>query len=154
MRIPDISPNPPLTETMLLEVERTLGVKLPESYVSLMRLWNGGPWDYHVFPLSKYPDPKNDWLKWEEIEVRGLAGVSNYSGEHYSIAGSPYTIEDWGLPKGLVLLEYLGSMWIALDYSESLDPKVVLVESDKGRKVHLGDDFSQFIGRLVAVTYD
>lgn len=93
-------------------------------------------------------------VRWEEIVVRGLAGINNDAGEDYSIAGSPYTIEEWGLPKGLVLLEYLGSKWIALDYSESLDPKVVLVEPDKGRKVLLGDDFSQFLGRLVAVTFD
>ena len=154
VEIPDTSPNPPLTDDLLGEVERTLGVKLPASYVNLMRRWNGGPWESHVFPLSRYPDPGNHWLKWDEIEVRGLAGISTDSGEHYSIAGSPSTIREWGLPKGLVLLDYLGSKWIALDYSKRPDPSVVLVEPDEGRKVFLGDDFGQFLGRLVPVKYD
>ena len=154
MEIPDTSPNPPLTDDILAEVERTLGVKLPASYVSLMRRWNGGPWENHVFPLSRFPDPENDWLKWEEIEVRGLAGISTDSAEYYSIAASPCTIKEWGLPEGLVLLDYLGSKWIALDYSERSNPGVVLVEPDEGRKVVLGHDFDQFLGRLSPVKYD
>ncbi|QPG04605.1 SMI1/KNR4 family protein [Salinimonas marina] len=39
------SENPEVTASLIEEVEIVLGVKLPESYISLMKKWNGGYFD-------------------------------------------------------------------------------------------------------------
>ena len=50
--------HPPLTEEMIEQAERLLGVKLPDDYLELLRIQNGGCTQEFVFPAPTTSDPE------------------------------------------------------------------------------------------------
>jgi len=58
-------------------------------------------------------------------------------------------IEEWNLPKDLVLLDGDGHTWIALDYSDrKVEPSVVLLESESNTCITLAKNFEDFIALI------
>lgn len=130
---------PKLTDRMLAAAEARLGVKLPESYVELMRVQNGGVPVDQAFPC----DIKTDWAD-DHVPVQQIYGV----GEE-GILQSPYLIEEWGLPKEIVVFSGDGHMWLAMDYrTVESEPPILFVDADNERIVPIASSFADFLTGL------
>src|SRR5579862_289337 len=98
---------PPLTDEMVATAEATLGVKLPEAYLDLLRQINGG---FTRFDLLSHPN-----LPEEAADFTTLPGIGydvGLDGAH----GSNYMVEEWEYPEGLVYLSGDGHTAFCLDY--------------------------------------
>jgi hypothetical protein len=137
---------PPLTDELVKDAERKLGVKLPQSYLDVLKIQNGGSLRYDTYPTpvpTSYAD--------DHVSVDYLMGIGN---SDEGIEDSPYYIGEWGLPEELVLLCGDGHWWVALDYRQcgpEGEPSVVYVdvECDPIEDVQLAPTFSVFLDGLV-----
>lgn len=134
----DIEELEPLNDTIIEEVESKLGVKLPSTYVELMREKNGGTLSYNEFHHKKLPEG--------EILVDSLRGIALEDG----IGENDYLIEEWELPKELILLSGDGHSWVALDYrnSDGNNPPVCYIESERRKSIKIANDFEGFLSGL------
>jgi hypothetical protein len=144
--------NPPLTDEMLAFAEATLGVRLPEDYVSLLRIRNGGRTnsDDELYIGLKRPtryEPDSRGLEFPEMNGIGPPDREMRVGA-YDILMTPDMIAKWELPAGLVLLDGDGHTWFALDYRKEATPRVIWIESTDGEEVEVGRNFSDFLRRL------
>ncbi|MCA9173450.1 MAG: SMI1/KNR4 family protein [Planctomycetales bacterium] len=134
---------------MVADAEKELGIRFPASYVEALRLKNGGAILGNLVRLPKQDIPQHlrPYVDHGHISVRGINGIG---ASHTSVLTTPYLIEEWGLPKNLVLLDGDGHWWIAFDYREpTSNPPIVFVESDSGDTLRIADDFATFFDSLV-----
>jgi hypothetical protein len=142
---------PPLTTEAVRAAEATLGYKLPESYLRLLRVRNGGNPRFCCYPT----EVRTSWAE-DHICITTLFGVGferGIDGEHES----RYMIEEWGYPDvGIVIADTpsAGHDTVMLDYSEcgpQGEPRVIHVdtESDEPVITVLAPDFETFIAGLV-----
>lgn len=104
--------------TTLTMVENHLGVKLPVSYIELMRTQNGG----RLFRNSIQQDQLN-------IRVDYLLGIGGKLDEGILI--TPYMIMEWGLPNNIVLISGDGHSWVCLDYRDNKEnPCVSFIDTE------------------------
>lgn len=121
----DVGVQPPLTDEMLRTAERVLAVRLPESLVELLRVENGGIVndEFNAFPSPRPTSWAEDHLPFAEVMGIGHAHQddvrrgSRYS--HRGILDTPYLIQEWEMPNGLVPLSGDGHSWICLDLSRA-----------------------------------
>jgi len=103
---------PPLTDDMVADAERLLGVRLPVALIELLRVQNGGivadAWDR--FPTSA-PTSWSD----SHVPFETLGGIGRTEGT-LSLLDTPYLVGEWDLPSPVVLLTGDGHCWVALDY--------------------------------------
>lgn len=124
------------TETTLTMAENRLGVKLPVSYVELMRTQNGG----RLFRNSIQLDQLN-------IRVDHLFGI----GEKLDggILITPYMIKEWGLPNNIVLISGDGHSWVCLDYRNNKEnPYVSFIDTEENIDIKLANEFKDFTNIL------
>ncbi|MBI1891264.1 MAG: SMI1/KNR4 family protein [Burkholderiales bacterium] len=133
------------------EVEALLGVKLPQSYVDLMRRQNGGYVEERLIsPLAEVPQEMKYYIGDGYVSVGSIAGLNPRPGAHGSITQTTYMVDEWDLPKGVVLLDGDGHTWIALDYRQAKEnPPVIFLISDSGRHINIAKDFSDFLDRMI-----
>ena len=131
-----------LNDEMILEAEQILGVKLPDSYIKLVREQNGGSLLFDSCPTTV----PTSWAD-DHVNVHCIMGI----GEE-GILSSSFYINEWELPEGLVLLCGEGHWWIALDYRNTKEnPPVIFVDSEWGQELfilELAKDFTEFINKL------
>ncbi len=131
---------PPLTVQSVKLAEEKLQVTLPSSYTELLKQQNGGYITYNAFPT-------NIPTSWSEnhIHVEHILGI----GEENSILDSAYLIEEWDLPKDVVLISGDGHSWVAFDYRKRKEnPPVIYIESDDLLIIKLADSFDEFLDGL------
>ncbi|SFE90267.1 SMI1/KNR4 family protein [Spirosoma endophyticum] len=137
--------HPPLSEDIVSKAEEILKVKLPASYITLLKLQNGGYTKGFQFPIEQ------GIIDMDEIPLEQLYGIvldpSIKSSQN--ILDSNYLIEEWGLPPDQVLISGNGHWWITLDYRSGKDPKVSFLDMDLNVELVLSETFSDFIERLV-----
>ncbi|MFF4330701.1 SMI1/KNR4 family protein [Streptomyces sp. NPDC048387] len=143
------SVQPPLTDEMVREAERLLGVTLPSALLDLLRVQNGGDVaaDHDAFPTSR----PTSWSE-DHVPFDGLMGIGRCDGTT-SLLDTPYLVEEWGLPAPLVLLAGDGHCWIALDYrtcGRDGEPSVTWFETDLDTELVLAADFRSFVEGLTA----
>lgn len=130
----------PITTEMVEKAEEELKVKLPESYISLLKEQNGGYISYDSFPTN-FP---TSWAD-DHINIDYIRGV----GGEESILESEYLIEEWGLPKKVVLISGDGHTWIAFDYRNTDEnPPIILIDHDGEEITELAPDFESFLNEL------
>jgi hypothetical protein len=145
------SPGPPLTPEAVLAAEAALGYKLPESYLRLLRIRNGGHPRRRFYPTLV----KTCWGT-NYVEIETVYGVGSEKG----IEGvSPALIREWDYPAvGVVIACTLtaGPHVVMLDYSEcgpGGEPLVIYLETvGSGRPPNvlvLAPDFETFARGLV-----
>lgn len=124
------------TEDDLKKVEEKLGVKLPASYVELMKVHNGGDLAYSMLQSGKLPDG--------EVEIDTIYGIDLEDG----IGNSPYLVEEWEMEKGLVVFSGDGNYWLAFDYRDEKaeEPAIVYFEDEKPKKI--AKNFKLFLKKL------
>lgn len=130
----------PLTNKMVEEAEDKLKVKLPYSYISLLKKKNGGYLNYDSFPISV----PTAWAE-NHIHVDHLFGVE----ENKGILQSAYFIEEWGLPKDIVIISGEGHSWIAFDYRETKeDPPLIYIDTESEQIIEIARNFDAFLNWL------
>jgi hypothetical protein len=137
---------PPLTDEALYEAERTIGRALPRELVHLLRIQNGG-YLRRDLRAHQSPEPTSwaaTWVPFDQCFGIGTDGMA--------LTDTPYLLEEWGLPGGLVLLSGDGHAWIALDYRSASGgdpPSVIYVDADSGLEVLLAPSFRVFVEGLI-----
>ena len=129
-----------LTDEMIEMAEKAFGVKLPAGYLNILREQNGGYLQYESFPTSV----PTSWAD-DHINVDRIFGIGKDSG----IMDTAYLIEEWSLPKDVVLLSGDGHTWVALDYRKTREnPPVIFIEVDDEKVIELASDFDAFLSGL------
>lgn len=129
----------PLNIEYVSSIECKYGIKLPESYVNLLKEQNGG-----YITRSIIPEYIND------ITVTRLSGIKGNNDD--VLEESDYYINEWDLPKNILLLAGQGHWWICLDYRDINDndePRVSYIDSEMKRDLVIADSFEEFIKILV-----
>ncbi|MFD7015768.1 SMI1/KNR4 family protein [Streptomyces sp. NPDC059928] len=139
----------PLTDELVREAKRVLGVTLPTSLLDLLWVQNGGSVaaDHDAFPTNRPTSWSEDHVPFDD-----LMGIGRRDGMT-SLLDTPYLVEEWGMPAPLVLLSGDGHCWIALDYrarGRDGEPSVTWFEADHDAELVLAGDFRSFIEGLTA----
>lgn len=138
---------PSIAFEMVSQAERSLGVKLPESYLELLQISNGGFLRYSFFPT----DQKNSWHD-GFVEISDIQGIGYPDGLDSEL-GSKYLCEEWGYPENMVYLSGDGHTGFFLDYricGPSGEPSVAWldVEEEPTVDIQLAATFSDFLSCL------
>ena len=143
----------PPSDDQIIEIEKELGYKLPESYIWLMKQHNGGIPVNTCFPT----DEPTSWAE-DHVAITGIMGIGR--DKNCSICGnlgSRFMIDEWGYPDiGVAICDCpsAGHDMIFLDYREcgaQGEPKVVHIDQECDYKItHLADCFEEFIRGLVS----
>ena len=146
--------DPPTDEVVAL-VERELGYKLPESYIELMRLQNGG-----IPRLTNHRTKEPTSWSHDHIANHGIHGIGR--DRRYSLcgeAGSQFWVETWEYPPiGVYFADCpsAGHDMVCLDYracGPTGEPTVVHVDQEGDYKiVHVAETFESFIRGLEDVS--
>ncbi|WP_197494058.1 SMI1/KNR4 family protein [Lewinella sp. 4G2] len=122
--------------------EQELGVDLPELFIDLLKVQNGGYTKGFAYPMTI----ETSWSK-NHIPLYELFGIDLYHGPGNSsnILYSTYMIEEWGLPEKQVLLSGDGHWWITLDYRKSTIPSVNWIDCECSEDIHVANNFTDFI---------
>jgi hypothetical protein len=143
--LPWDKPFPPLTDEVIHEVEDKLGVKLPESYLEVMRARNGG-----LLRFARYLAPTG--YDWKCIGVEKFEAIS-FDTIFKSTWNSKILSEIWGIPLKLVVLSSDGHRHVALDYRSSPPdsaPSVIFLDDVEPDKVFwLAPNFETFVDSLL-----
>ncbi|AUS79708.1 1,3-beta-glucan synthase regulator [Actinoalloteichus sp. AHMU CJ021] len=146
----DYYTGPPLSNDMILHAEDSLGLRLPEGYVSALSIRNGGVLKRRCFPTEF----TTSWAA-DHFEVRALLGVGGTWGiDSSSGLGSADSIAEWGYPDvGVVICDMPsgGHDVVMLDYSQSGpygEPSVAYVDEDRIPRTVAGS-FEEFLARLI-----
>jgi hypothetical protein len=130
----------PLSDEMIQKAEKSLNVKLPSSYIGILKEQNGGVIQYDSFPSSL----PTTWAD-DHIHVDHLLGI----GEENGILKSHYLIKEWGLPDQIVLISGSGHTWIALDYRETgEEPSILYIDIELEQFIELAPNFEAFLNGL------
>lgn len=130
----------PLLNAMVASAEEKLNVKLPNSYIKILKQQNGGCIKYDAYP-STVP---TSWAD-DHVHINHNLGI----GEKNSILESEYLIQEWELPRNIVLLSGDGHSWIALDYRKTNEnPQVIYIDCEANQQVKLANSFDEFLQGL------
>jgi hypothetical protein len=143
---------PPLTDVMVAEAERVLGVALPAALIELLKIQNGGAVQkgHRAFPA-----PPNHWSS-NHVPFRHVKGIPALGPcppitDATTLLDTPYLIREWDLPEPVVLLYGEGHFWVALDYRNGhpqSEPRVVWIDNEIGDELALAPNFRAFIEGL------
>jgi SMI1/KNR4 family protein SUKH-1 len=120
----------PLTDAMIRAAEAKLGYKLPEAYLQLLRVKNGGSPSRQCFPTGR-----SGWAD-DHVRIISIRGVGFPRGIDSHYQGSRFMIEEWGYPDvGIYLADTpsAGHDGIMLDYREcgpEGEPCVIHVDTE------------------------
>ncbi|HDX9710454.1 SMI1/KNR4 family protein [Bacillus cereus] len=139
----------PINDELIKKAEEVLNVKLPESYINLLKEQNGGTLRLDVHPTSK----PNSWAD-DHVNVSGLYGIS-FDENESSILESRYLIREWEMPENIILLSGDGHTWIALDYRNVAEnPPVIFIDNEFEEIIELAPNFERFLQNLTTYEYD
>lgn len=140
---------PPPTDEEISNAEKRLGYKLPESYIALTKLKNGG------IP-NKTCHPTNEPTSWSEdhVAITSIHGIHNIAEE------TEHAVDNWGYPAiGVVICDCpsAGHDMLFLDYRdcgpqmEKGEPSVVHIDQECDYEItFVADNFEGFILGLVS----
>lgn len=146
------SSNDDVNSLMVNDVEMLLAVKLPQSYIELMKEWNGGflQEEHQILVDGIIPEKLNYYLGEKLWALSAVAGISTDIKNSEGIVCVTQTAREWGIPEGVIAFDGDGHTWIAFDYRRSpIEPKIIFIESDELIYYDLAENFSAFISRLI-----
>ena len=141
---------PPVTDEMITYAEQYFQVKLPKSYIELLRISNGGILKRQYLDIREIEGP----IKEEEfIYFDRLLGIvppelkQTLSGT--SIVDTQYLKEEWGIQQeNIILIGGDGHYWIALDYRLSEEPRITYIDTENASECLLFNHFDEMIEHL------
>ena len=131
---------------MVAHAQTLLDVCLPEDFVSLLRIQNGGSTIGFVFPTQQRTSWAEDHVPLDELYGIGPAEVSSRAQD---ILDTEYLTREWGLPPKQVVIAGDGHWWITLDYRAGAVPSVVFVEVEAADALQLAPTFQEFLSGLL-----
>lgn len=139
--------NQALTDEIVIQAERQLSVKLPETFIKLLKVQNGGYTKGFAFPMQT----KTTWAE-KHIPFNELFGIilDENSDSGHNIMQSSYMTKEWGLPDKQVLLTGDGHWWITLDYRLNDNPTIRWIDCECGEDIHVANSFDEFYNGLVS----
>lgn len=130
----------PLSDENIKKAEKKLKVKLPYSYINILKQQNGGYIKFNAHP-SAVP---TSWAD-DHVNVDHIKGI----GEENGILESSYLIEEWGLPQNIVLFSGDGHSWVAFDYRKTKEePPVIYIDVESEQIIELAPNFNTFLTGL------
>lgn len=141
--------HPPLTEEMILIAESQLKVTLPASYITLLRIQNGGYTKGFAHPMKQ----RTTWAD-DHVPLHDLAGIVTDPDHRtaQNLLDTEYMTKEWGLPERQALLSGEGHWWISLDYRNCQVPSVVWLDVDNDQDIQIANTFDEFLRGLVLRT--
>lgn len=137
-----------ISDFYIINAERELCYKLPESYIELIKMFNGGYVKKNCFPTKT----KTTWAE-NHIAISNIMGIG---GENDIVEVTKSMICEWEYPDiGVVICDCpsAGHDIIMLDYREcgkQGEPKVVHVDQEWDYNITLlAEDFEHFIKGLM-----
>jgi hypothetical protein len=139
--------NPPLTDKMIIQAENELGVKLPDTFLDLLKVQNGGYTKGFAFPMTI----KTTWAA-NHVPLTELFGIvlDKELDSAHNLMQSDYMTREWGLPEKQVLLAGDGHWWITLDYRHGNTPSIRWIDRECGEDIHIANSFDDFYNGLVS----
>ena len=141
------------TDSDIEEVERILKIKLPSSYVQLMKKWNGGYFlsEHQVLIKGNVPKKLNYYLGVGFWSLGALSGISTGMANTDSIVYTAKIAHEWGIPEKVIAFDGDGHTWLAFDYRDSClsEPKIIFIESDDLLFFDIADNFTEFLKLLI-----
>lgn len=137
--------HPNLTAEMIEIAEERLHVKLPQSYITLLSIMNGGYTKGFAFPMNN--------ISWSNhILLDSLNGIviDKNIETPLNILETEYMTKEWGLPENHVLLCGDGHTWITLDYRQGSHPTVRWIDVESNEDVFVAASFDAFLEGLVS----
>jgi hypothetical protein len=136
----DIYKLPPIRESDIKRAENLFNVKLPKSYLDILRIQNGGS-----IIFNAHPSPKPTSWSDHSVNVDFIMGI----GENNGILETPYYIKEWNMPEGLILISGQGHSWIAFDYRNTVEnPSIVYIDNETEEIFKIADSFESFLKNL------
>jgi hypothetical protein len=138
--------HPPLTDEMVVEAERQLGVTLPAEYLTLLRIQNGGYTRGFGYPMTR----PTIWAA-DHLPLDALFGIVTDPDHRtaLNIMQTAYLTREWGLPPRQVLLDGDGHWRISLDYRTGEVPSVAWLAIDHGQDFPVAASFAAFLEGLL-----
>lgn len=134
----DIYKLPNISETRFEEIERMLKRKIPISYKKIILEQNGGNIQYNSVKPTQ-TDNEQILLPINHIYGMGKDGILD----------SEYLIEEWGLPREILIFSGDGNSFFALDYrTDSISPSVIYLEPESEEKIVVAKTFDDFLNNL------
>jgi hypothetical protein len=140
---------PLLTDAMVADAQRMFGYALPEAYVQLLRVKNGGS------PKRQcHPTGGTSWSD-NHVRITSIFGIGGRWGIDSEEFGTRRMIEQAGFPEmGLIVgwTPTAGHDAVMLDYSgcgPQGEPRVIHVDAESGESQVLAPTFEAFLLGLV-----
>jgi len=129
-----------LTSEDINKAEKHFRVKLPKAYLDILMEKNGGTLLYNALPISL-----NRWEGDDFLLIEYLFGIK----ENEGIMETDYYVKEWEINrKNIILLSGDGHQWIALDYNNSENPKVIYIDTEEDKVIELYSSFDEMIENL------
>lgn len=133
------------SESLLKWTEDSLGVRLPGSYISLVKKRNGGALRRNAFKVRK----RREWYSFDQI-----AGLDRKHVD--AITSRTRVAREWQVPEGLIALDGDGHWWLCLDYRRcGPEGEPVLIHYDTDtlgsaeESFQVADSLDEFLAGLV-----
>lgn len=144
---------PAPSDDLIAQVEAELGYRLPDAYVELARLRNGGCVERCCYPMTE----PTGWAE-DHIAITGIYAIGHTA--TYSLCGelgSAFMSDEWGYPDigiSIANTPSAGHEMIMLDYRQcgpQGEPRVVHVDQEADYRItEVAPDFATFIRGLVS----
>jgi hypothetical protein len=139
-------PSPPaVTAEVVQEAENKLGVKLPQIFIELLQVQNGGYTNGFVFPTA-HP------TSWHEgcVPMDEVFGIDlNPETTGLNLMDSAYLSDEWGIPEKQVLFSGDGHWFLSLDYRAGDTPSVLWLDTEMEEEMELASSMEAFLNGLV-----
>ena len=129
-----------ITEQWVQTAEEKFNVKLPESYIQLLKEQNGG----YITKNAIYTGiPTSSGDDFAVIEYIWGIGKENSILETYKL------VERFDLPDNIVLFSGTGEDWFAFDYRyEKENPPILFLDYEMGLIMEIAPNFQSFLDSL------
>lgn len=138
-----------LTDSLLQWGEKELGVKLPSSYVALLRKRNGGYLRFGGFLVDK-PLPKEHTHR-KMYEIDRIAGLHRKHSDSITYSAN-LASQEWDVPDGLCAFDGDGHWWACLDYRKcgvKGEPSITHYDTESEIECAIASSFGEFVSGLV-----
>jgi len=140
--------HPPLTDEMVVIAEQALKIKLPEEYLALLRLQNGGETHGFGFPMSVQTSCAKDHVPFSDMT--GIV-IDPEICTAQNILDTENMTQEWDLPPRQALLCGDGHWWITLDYRQGDRPSVAWIDVECDQDTQVAPSFAAFLEGLVPI---
>ncbi len=128
---------PQLTESMIHDAERKMGVKLPKEYLDILRIQNGG------------------YIRYTHLDIHNesISGIGPY---YSSITDFEWLEEYDNLPfdvKNLFPFDGDGHWNVCLDYRKNInEPQITIIDTETEEEKVIAQSFKEFLKAMVVDT--